>query len=65
MRTDYDEAGLAYDHPAVRVARFEEAVKVVQGLLRTDGPFSFHGEHYEVLRAHAHAAGRCSSPAPR
>ena len=49
MRTDYDEAGLAYDHPAVRVARFEEAVKVVQGLLRTDGPFNFHGEHYEVL----------------
>ena len=49
MRSDYDEAGLRYDHPAVRVARFEEAVKVVQGLLRTDGPFHFHGEHYEVL----------------
>jgi probable F420-dependent oxidoreductase len=49
MRTDYDEAGLPYDLPAVRVARFEEAVKVVQGLLRTDGPFDFHGEHYEVL----------------
>ena len=49
MRTDYDAAGLTYDHPAVRVERFEEAVKVVQGLLRTDGPFNFHGEHYEVL----------------
>jgi probable F420-dependent oxidoreductase len=49
MRTDYDEAGMTYDHPAVRVERFEEAVKVVQGLLRTDGAFSFHGEHYEVL----------------
>jgi len=49
MRTDYDEAGLTYDHPAVRVDRFEEAVKVVNGLLRTDGPFSFHGTHYEVL----------------
>ena len=49
MRSDYDEAGLPYDHPAVRVARFEEAVKVVQGLLHTDGPFHFHGEHYEVL----------------
>jgi probable F420-dependent oxidoreductase len=49
MRSDYDEAGMAYDHPAVRVERFEEAVKVVQGLLRTDGPFSFHGGHYEVL----------------
>jgi probable F420-dependent oxidoreductase len=49
MRSDYDEAGLPYDHPAVRVARFEEAVSVVQGLLRTDGPFNFHGEHYEVI----------------
>jgi probable F420-dependent oxidoreductase len=49
MRSDYDESGIAYDHPAVRVSRFEEAVKVVQGLLRTDGPFHFHGEFYEVL----------------
>jgi len=49
MRTDYDAAGMAYDHPVVRVARFEEAVKVVKGLLRTDGPFNFHGQHYEVL----------------
>ena len=49
MRTDYDAAGMAYDHPVVRVARLEEAVKVVQGLLRTDGPFNFHGQHYEVL----------------
>ena len=49
MRSDYDQAGLPYDHPAVRVERFEEAVQVVQGLLRTDGPFSFHGGHYEVL----------------
>ena len=48
-RSDYDFAGLPYDHPAVRVARFEEAVRVVQGLLRTDGPFNFHGQHYEVL----------------
>ncbi len=49
MRSDYDAAGLPYDHPIIRVDRFEEAVKVVQGLLRTDGPFNFHGEHYEVI----------------
>ena len=57
MRSDYDESGIAYDHPKVRVDRFEEAVKVVQGLLRTDGPFNFHGEHYEVL-------GHTLSPRP-
>ena len=64
MRSDYDEAGLSYDHPAVRVARFEEAVKVVQGLLHTDGPFSFHGEHYEVL-GHTLTPRPVQSPGPR
>jgi probable F420-dependent oxidoreductase len=48
MKTDYEQAGLAYDPPRVRVERFEEAVQVVQGLLRTDGPFSFDGAYYQV-----------------
>src|ERR1700679_1443730 len=48
MKTDYEEAGLTYDTPKVRVERFEEAVQVVQGLLRTDGPFSFDGTYYQV-----------------
>ena len=48
MRTDYEEAGITYDTPRVRVERFEEAVQVIQGLLRTDGPFSFDGTYYQV-----------------
>lgn len=48
MRTDYEQSGIAYDPPAVRVERFEEAAQVLQGLLRTDGPFSFDGSHYRV-----------------
>jgi probable F420-dependent oxidoreductase len=48
MRTDYHEAGLTYDTPRVRVERFEEAVQVLQGLLHTDGPFSFDGAYYQV-----------------
>ncbi len=48
MRTDYQEAGIAYDTPRVRVERFEEAVQVLQGLLRTDGAFSFDGTYYQV-----------------
>jgi len=48
MKTDYEEAGITYDTPRVRVERFEEAVQVVQGLLRTDGPFSFAGTYYQV-----------------
>jgi probable F420-dependent oxidoreductase len=48
MRTDYEEAGIAYDTPRVRVERFEEAVLVLQGLLRGDGAFSFDGSYYQV-----------------
>ncbi len=48
MRTDYEAAGLTYDPPKVRVERFEEAVSVIQGLLRTDGPFSYQGAYYTV-----------------
>src|SRR6202050_2992993 len=52
MKTDYEEAGITYDAPRVRVERFEEAVQVLQGLLRTDGPFSFDGRYYQI---HEHA----------
>jgi probable F420-dependent oxidoreductase len=48
MRTDYEESGIAYDPPAVRVDRFVEGVAVVTGLLESDGPFSFEGEYYTV-----------------
>jgi probable F420-dependent oxidoreductase len=52
MRTDYEQSGIAYDEPAVRVDRFEEAVSVVKGLLETDGPFSHAGAHYSVADHH-------------
>ncbi len=48
MRTDYEQAGIAYDPPAVRVERFEEGLAVVKGLLAAEGPFSFSGRHYQV-----------------
>jgi probable F420-dependent oxidoreductase len=48
MKTDYEQAGIVYDSPRVRVERFEEAVQVIQGLLRSDGPFSYDGAFYRV-----------------
>jgi probable F420-dependent oxidoreductase len=48
MRTDYEESGIAYDPPARRVDRFAEGVAVVTGLLGSEGPFSFSGEHYTI-----------------
>src|SRR5579863_4522604 len=48
MRSDYEESGIPYDPPALRVDRFAEGVAVIAGLLESDGPFSFSGTHYSV-----------------
>jgi probable F420-dependent oxidoreductase len=63
MKTDYEQAGLTYDTPRVRVERFEEAVQVIQGLLRTDGPFSFEGAYYSV-REHSLLPRPVQQPGP-
>jgi probable F420-dependent oxidoreductase len=47
MRTDYEQSGIPYDPPSVRVDRFEEAVAVIKGLM-ADGPLSFEGHHYRI-----------------
>ena len=48
MRSDYDQSGMAYDAPGVRVERFAEAVDIVAGLLQAEGPFSYAGRHYTI-----------------
>ena len=50
MRTDYEQSGMTYDDPAVRVRRMEEAILVMKGLWTTD-PFSFQGEFYTLTGA--------------
>jgi probable F420-dependent oxidoreductase len=47
MRTDYDQLGLPYDPPAVRVDRFEEALQVIKQCF-TGEQFTYHGEHYRI-----------------
>lgn len=47
MRSDYDESGMPYDPPKVRVDRFMEGVEVIQGLWG-DGPVNYSGEHYTI-----------------
>lgn len=47
MRTDYDQAGMQYDRPGVRVDRFVEGLDVIEGLM-ADGPFSYEGAHYTI-----------------
>jgi probable F420-dependent oxidoreductase len=47
MLTDYQQAGMPYDPPGVRVSRFEESLAVLKGLF---GPttFSYQGDHYTI-----------------
>jgi probable F420-dependent oxidoreductase len=47
MTSDYEAAGIDMDPPSVRIARLEEAIHVVTGLL-SDGPCTFEGEHYRI-----------------
>ena len=46
-RVDYEEAGLPYDRPGVRIDRMLESLQIIKGLLE-DGPVTFEGEHYTV-----------------
>ena len=47
MRTDYEQAGLPYDPPRVRVDRFVEGLAVIKGVLSGE-PFTFEGAHYRI-----------------
>jgi len=50
MKRDYEQSGIAYDEPGVRVARLEEAVQIMEALW-ADGTCSFSGAHYTVSEA--------------
>src|SRR5262250_2177825 len=47
LRAEYDQAGLAFASPGVRVGRLEEAGRLIKGLL-SEGPTTFTGTHYTV-----------------
>jgi probable F420-dependent oxidoreductase len=47
MVSDYEQAGMPYDPPGVRIDRFLEAIEILRGLF-AEGSFSFSGEHYTV-----------------
>jgi probable F420-dependent oxidoreductase len=47
MRSDYEQAGMPYERPGVRIERLSEALTIMRGLF-TDGPVSHAGQHYTV-----------------
>lgn len=47
MASDYEQAGLEFDRPGVRIERLDEAVTVLEGCFG-DGAFDFEGDHYRI-----------------
>ena len=47
MGSDYEQAGMPYDRPGVRVDRMIEGVRIIKAL-HGDGPVDFDGEHYTI-----------------
>jgi probable F420-dependent oxidoreductase len=47
MKSDYDQSGMAYDSPGVRIDRFVEGLHIIKQAMRP-GPFSFQGTHYTI-----------------
>lgn len=47
MKYEYDEAGLSFDPPAVRVARMTEAAEIIRRLWDGEA-LNFAGDHYSV-----------------
>jgi len=56
MRSEYEQAGLAFESGATRVARLEEAIPLIRSVWR-GGPANFAGAHYRL-------AGLESAPRP-
>lgn len=47
MATDYEQSGIPYDPPAVRVDRMVEGIAVMKGMF-ADGAFDYQGAHYTI-----------------
>lgn len=53
MKSDYDESGMPYDAPGVRIDRMVEGLAVMKQMWR-EGVASLDGKHYTVTNAQGH-----------
>ena len=47
LRDEYEQTGIPFDSPGVRIERMQEAIQVLKGLFAAE-PFSFSGKHYTI-----------------
>ena len=53
MRTDYEQSGMTYDRPGLRIDRLLESLAIIKGCW-APGPFDFAGEHYTITGYDGH-----------
>jgi probable F420-dependent oxidoreductase len=56
-QSDYDEAGIPYDRPGVRIDRMVEAIDVMRALWTSTEPVQYQGKHFQI-------DGAVGTPAP-
>ena len=56
-RTDYEETGIPYDPPGVRIGRMAEALSIMKALWASPDPVVMAGQHYTI-------AGAVGTPRP-
>jgi probable F420-dependent oxidoreductase len=56
-RSDYDEAGMPYDAPGIRIDRMVEAIDIMRALWQSTEPVHYAGKHYRI-------DGAVGTPAP-
>lgn len=47
MVSDYEQSGILYESPGVRIGRLKEALQIIKGLF-AEGSFSFSGRYYNI-----------------
>src|SRR5215469_12540799 len=47
LKPEYERAGIPFERASVRIARMEEAIRIVKGLF-ADEPVDFAGQHYTI-----------------
>lgn len=47
LKAEYDQLGLTYDRPGVRIERLTETIQVIKGLF-AESPLTFTGQHYQI-----------------
>ena len=62
MESDYQEAGIPFDRPGLRIERLEEALSIIRGMW-SEEKTSFAGSHYRTEGAQR-AVGMLEGPVP-